>query len=47
MLDIIRAEILSLIAPDEDLLPVISYYLGLGLNDKKIVEHALTSQFMD
>jgi hypothetical protein len=28
-------------APDDDLLPVVSYYWGLGLNDKKIVEHAL------
>ena len=30
-----------LIAPDEDLLPIVSYYWGLGLNDNKIVEHVL------
>ncbi len=30
-----------LIAADEELLPVVSYYWGLGLNDKQIVEHAL------
>jgi hypothetical protein len=30
-----------LIAADEELLPVVSYYWGLGLNDKKIVEHML------
>ncbi|KAF8814863.1 hypothetical protein BYT27DRAFT_7219729 [Phlegmacium glaucopus] len=27
--------------PDDELFPVVLYYWGLGLNDKKIVEHAL------
>jgi len=38
---VIRNENSFLIAPDEDLFSVVSYYWGLGINDKNIVEHAL------
>jgi hypothetical protein len=40
---VIRNKNIFLMAPYEDLHPVVSYYYywGLGLDDKKLVDHAL------